>query len=97
MNRVLSVLKTVYETFGASHPKSSLIVVTVLGAFLGAIVFFSAWRLGENEYRKERSAATTPSQPTLINTGPVNTSGPESPAISGSGNSVQYGTGTKAK
>jgi hypothetical protein len=53
MNRVLSVLKTVYETFGAPHPKSSLIEVTVLGALLGAIVFFSAWRLRENEYRKE--------------------------------------------
>ena len=81
----LELLNSIYETFGASHPRISLAVVTLLGA----ILFAGVWIFAARQY--ERSLVRTPPAQAAPSTGSATTSGAESPAITGSGNAVTYG------
>ncbi len=46
------VLEWLYEVFGASHPVSSLVVVTIVFAIVGGLIGFSSWRKIAREYQK---------------------------------------------
>jgi hypothetical protein len=74
-------LKAIYETFGTPYPRASLVAVTLLGA----ITFAAIWLFAAKQVQKGE-AVGTPSQVT----GPASTAGPESPAITGNGNTFKY-------
>jgi hypothetical protein len=77
-------LKAIYETFGVPYPRASLIAVSVLGAAL----FAGAWQLAAKQVEKEHKApSAVVSSPS---TGPATTSGDQSPANTGNGNSFTY-------
>jgi hypothetical protein len=75
-------LKLAYETFGANHPKASMIGVTILGG----IVFAGVWHFAAVQYHKDQMKQPTVATPTVTNT----TSGPESPINTGNGNNFNY-------
>jgi len=78
----LDWLKALYEAFGVSHPRASLVSVMALGA----IIFGGVWKLAATQYAKTvRSAHVAPT------TGNATTQGSQSPAITGSDNTVTYG------
>ena len=83
-------LDFVYEFFGGpKHPYHALAGMVILGAVLGAGFWkFSAW-----QYGKTHSTAPAITQPT---TGNATTMGDQSPAITGSGNQVNYGSAPQA-
>jgi hypothetical protein len=80
----LQWLKAIYETFGAPYPRASLVAV----AFLGAIFFSAVWLFAARQVEKDRVPSTGSAPPTA--SGPATTKGPNSPAVTGSGNDVQY-------
>ena len=87
-------LKLAYEIVGAKYPTGSLVAITLLGALLGAVLFGGGWRLLAHQYNKDHEskqppAVITPQTPQT--TGPATTSGPNSPAVTGSGNNIYYG------
>ncbi len=79
------ILKPAYETFGAKHPIGSLVAVIALGGVLGALLFGSVWLILAQQYQKANQTEPTPT-PTTTNS----TSAPDSPIITGNGNSVSY-------
>jgi hypothetical protein len=77
----IQILKSIYETFGTPHPRSSLVVVVLLGgAAAGALWLFAAKQVAKDQATR----------PTPAVTGPASTTGPQSPAITGNQNQVQY-------
>jgi hypothetical protein len=77
----IQILKSIYETFGAPHPRISMAVVVLLGgAAAGALWLFAA-----KQVAKDQGARPTPTI-----SGPASTTGPQSPAITGDQNQVQY-------
>src|ERR1700722_721633 len=78
----LQWLKAAYEAFGTPHPRSSLILVSALGA----ISFAAMWIMAAKLVAKDRPALNTPSQ----TTGPASTTGDNSPAVTGNGNEIKY-------
>jgi hypothetical protein len=75
-------LKAIYEFFGTPYPKLSLFVVTILGAVAAA----SIWLFAAKQVAKDHQAANAPSQVS----GPASTTGNQSPAVTGNGNTIQY-------
>jgi hypothetical protein len=82
MDKVVNMLKAIYETFGTSHPKLSLFVVTCIGAGL----FASVWVFAARQVAKDHQTSAAPSQVS----GPASTSGNESPAVTGNDNNIKY-------
>jgi|SRR5664280_1259332 len=76
--------RNLYETFGAKHPIASLIVVMLIGAGLAA----TFWQIGAYQYHKGQLATAPLSVPA---SGAAATSGAKSPAVTGNGNTIQYG------
>jgi hypothetical protein len=74
-------LKAVYESFGTPYPRASLIAVMVLGA----IVFGAVWLFAAKQVEKDRGTSASP-----VVTGPASTKGPNSPAVTGTGNDFHY-------
>ncbi len=89
MDKVVNLLKAIYETFGTPHPKMSLFVVTCFGAGL----FASVWLFAARQVAKDHQPSVAPSQVS----GPAATSGNNSPAVTGSGNSFEYGQSSSAE
>jgi hypothetical protein len=83
MDWFMKGLKALYESYGTAHPKLSLIVV----ACLGAVVFAGLWSFAAKQVAKDHQALTIPGQVS----GPAATSGNESPAVTGNGNTIKYG------
>ena len=75
-------LKAIYETFGTPYPRASLAAVTCLGAIGCAAV----WVFAAKQVEKDRQTQTAP--PSM--TGPATTSGDNSPANTGNGNTFNY-------
>jgi hypothetical protein len=82
MDKITNILKSIYETFGTPYPKLSLIVVACLGAGL----FAGVWIFAAKQVAKDHQASVIPSQVG----GSASTSGNNSPAVTGSGNSFNY-------
>jgi hypothetical protein len=86
----LDWLKAIYETFGMPYPRASFLVVTLLGAGL----FAGTWMLTAKQVEKDHKATSdssgAQSQPKGATTNHAITSGPQSPAITGHDNQVQY-------
>jgi hypothetical protein len=80
----LQWLKAIYETFGTPYPRASLMAV----AILGAIFFAAVWLFAAKQVEKDRGASTQVVPATA--SGPASTKGPNSPAVTGSGNDVRY-------
>jgi len=74
-------LKALYETFGVSYPRVSMVVVILLGGTFSGLV----WHFAARQVEKDHQVLTAPSV-----TGPASTVGQQSPAITGSGNQVTY-------
>jgi hypothetical protein len=74
-------LKAIYEAFGTPYPRASLIAVMVLGG----ILFAAVWLFAAKQVEKAHGVLNTPAA-----SGPATTKGPNSPAVTGSGNDVQY-------
>jgi hypothetical protein len=82
----IELLKLAYETFGAKYPAVSLIAVMLLGAlFFGAV-----WHVAARQYEKDQISNTQTPVITAPQTGAATTSGPNSPANTGNGNSFSY-------
>ena len=78
-------LKDIYEIFGTPYPWLSLIVVMALGAATsGGIWYFAA-----KQVAKDHASAIPRIAPAV--TGPASTTGSNSPAVTGSDNSITYG------
>jgi hypothetical protein len=75
-------MKDIYLTFGAPHPRISLVVVFILAGTLAA----GAWHFLGKQVEKDRQIPIA----LPVEIGPAVTSGDNSPAISGNGNSVTY-------
>jgi len=74
-------LKGFYEIFGLRYPRASLIAVMIVGAiFSGAMWLFAAHQVEKDQQTK----VATPS------TGAASSSGPNSPANTGTGNEFKY-------
>jgi hypothetical protein len=78
----LQWLKAFYYAFGTPHPRSSLVIVSALGAISFAAIWIFAARLVE----KDRPPLNNPSH----TTGPASTTGDKSPAVTGNGNDIKY-------
>lgn len=84
----------IYGKFCTNHTFLSYIIVGVLGAVVACLF----WARGIDKYRSEHQQARPPSavaageaQKSLPrNSGNATTSGDESPAVTGSGNSITY-------
>lgn len=91
----LDWLKTIYDAFGAKHPALSMLVVVCLGALLAAAV----WTIARQQYEKaqtiQHAPPTVPGSLSPQSTGAASTSGDRSPAVTGSGNTVTYGSSGK--
>jgi len=82
-----------YEFFGGpKHPHLALTLMVILGAVLG----FGFWKFSGWQYAKTHPTASSPSI-TPPASGNANTVGDQSPAISGSGNQVNYGSSSQPK
>jgi hypothetical protein len=77
----LDLLKQLYDAFGTPHPRLSLLVVMVIGALVAGVLWYS---LGKHVEKDRRTAVPQIS-------GPASTSGNDSPAVTGNGNSMTYG------
>jgi hypothetical protein len=78
----LEWLKAFYDTFGTPYPRISLIAVMGLGAiFCGAVWLFAAKQVAKDH----QATSATPSV-----SGPATTSGNNSPANTGPGNTITY-------
>jgi hypothetical protein len=82
MEWLIKVFKALYEAYGTTHPKASLVVV----ALIGALIFGGIWVLAGIQVRKSRALSSGP--PSV--SGSASTSGAQSPAISGNSNNVTY-------
>lgn len=78
----LRFAKAVYETFGAPHPRASLLVVMSLCAGAGAAVWLF---LAAQVARDHVTPTNAPSA-----SGPASTSGENSPANTGNQNQFNY-------
>jgi len=85
----LRFAKAIYETFGAPHPKASLIVVMALCAGAGAAVWLF---LAAQVSRDHMMPTAVPSA-----TGPASTSGSNSPANTGNENQFNYDQSSAGK
>lgn len=81
-------LTLLYQSIGSKHPIISLIVVSAIGAILSG----GAWWLIGQKYENGLAKQNAPASPTIVHTGPATTSGDNSPANTGSGNSTTYQT-----
>lgn len=81
-------LKALYETFGTSYPRASMVVVVLLGGAVSGVV----WNFAAKQVQKDHQMLSAPT-----NTGPASTTGRQSPAITGSGNQVTYGESPSKK
>src|SRR2546430_7644706 len=77
----LQWLKTIYETVGTPHPRASLTIV----AILGAVAFGGIWWFTGKQVEKDRQAIISPKA-----SGNASTVGANSPAVTGTGNEIQY-------
>jgi hypothetical protein len=78
----MDILKAIYEFFGTPYPRLSLFLVTILGA----AVFAGVWLFAAKQVAKDHQNGNAPSQ---MN-GPASTTGNQSPAVTGNGNSFSY-------
>ena len=85
-------LKAIYETFGTPYPRISLAVVTALGA----VLFFAVWTFAAKQAAKDHVSAA-PRGTAGRSIGSASTSGPNSPIVSGSGNTFNYGRSEPSK
>jgi hypothetical protein len=86
METILEVFAALYKGFGASHPKLSLVIITVVGGVLGAGLSCGFWLTAAAQYAKTEK--TVP--PTHVS-GPASTSGDNSPSVTGDSNQIDYG------
>ncbi|HEX3740901.1 MAG TPA: hypothetical protein VHV29_14470 [Terriglobales bacterium] len=77
----IDFLKQIYDAFGTPHPRISLLVVMVLAALVAGALWYS---LGKQVEKGRR--ASVPQQVS----GPASTSGTNSPAVTGNGNTLTY-------
>lgn len=81
-------LKAIYETFGTPHPRTSMVVVVILGA----VSFGAIWHFAAKQVEKSHQAVSAPSKTVSLPTpGAASTTGSQSPAITGDANQVTYG------
>jgi hypothetical protein len=80
----LEWLKAIYESFGTPYPRASLVAVMILGA----ISFAAVWLFAAKQVERDHVAGTRGAQPAV--NGPASTKGPNSPAVTGNGNDIQY-------
>jgi len=78
----MDLLKSIYEFFGTPYPRLSLVLVTILGAAAA----FSVWSFAARQVEKDHKSSSALPQVS----GPASTAGVESPAVTGSGNSIRY-------
>jgi hypothetical protein len=78
------LLKAIYESFGTPYPRASLVAVMILGA----ISFGAVWLFAAKQVEKGHLAGTR-GGPAAVS-GPASTKGPNSPAVTGNGNDIQY-------
>jgi hypothetical protein len=78
----IDFLKQIYNAVGAPYPRLSLLVVMVVAALVAGVFWYS---LGK-QVEKDHSAS-----PPQVS-GPASTSGNNSPAVTGNGNTVTYGS-----
>src|SRR5258707_4651209 len=81
----LQWLKAIYETFGTSYPRASLIAVMILGGVATGAV----WLFAAKQVEKDRGTTTQGVPPSV--SGPASTKGSNSPAVTGNGNDIRYG------
>jgi hypothetical protein len=80
----LDWLKALYETFGAPHPRSSFVVVIILGGICSAGV----WALAAKQYEK---SLTKPPEAVVSKPGDATASGDHNVAVSGNHNTIKNG------
>lgn len=87
-------LRAIYGALGAKHPTASLLIVVVCGALL----FGAVWKLAAYEYQRDiNKSQAVPSQPVPAKSGDATTTGNQSPAVTGNGNSITYGQPSDSK
>src|SRR5713101_3478150 len=92
--------KLIYEAIGVKYPITSFIAASALGAFL----FGGGWWLIGKQWQKEHPATDSASSVTgpavakkQQRTGDAHSSGDNSPANTGDGNTLSYGDAKKPK
>lgn len=80
----METLKAIYEALGTPHPKLSLIAVFIICGAVGTGIW---WFLG-TQVAKDRQAKPSPQ---ALTSGAASTSGAKAPAVTGNGNTIQYG------
>jgi len=84
---MLEIAKLIYDAIGIESPKKFIVVC----AIFGAIVFSGlGWLIAKGAQAK--NAEIHPASAPASQTGNATTSGGQSPAVTGNGNSVTYGS-----
>jgi hypothetical protein len=82
MEHFLGWLKPIYEMVGTPFPRASFVIVVILGAAISG----GLWKLVGRQVERDHQLTS----PSAVANGSASTSGSQSPAISGNGNSVTY-------
>ena len=86
------ITKLAYEAWGVKHPSVSLAVFTAVFALLGALGGCTLWTMAAQLHEKGAIV-----QPSAVTSGEATTSGPNSPANTGNGNTFNYDSSEKKK
>jgi hypothetical protein len=79
-------LKAVYGALGAKYPTLSLLVAMLIGAILAAAV----WKVAANQYQKDINKTQPVKAAVPTKSGNATTASPESPAVTGTDNTIIY-------
>lgn len=90
MRNPIEWLKPIYEAFGVPHPKLSLCVAAALGAVLAGGCWWYAGKLVEKDRQTSNAQSPIVKFHTQVS-GDAATSGDKSPAVTGNGNTIEYG------
>ncbi len=83
---MLEIAKLIYDAIGIESPRKFIVVCAIFGAIAFAGL---GWLIAKGAQAKIRE---TQSVPATSKTGNAKTNGAESPAVTGSGNNITYGS-----
>jgi len=84
---MLEIAKLIYDAIGMESPKKFIVVCAILGAIIFSGLGWLIVKGAQAKTRELHSSSATRNQ-----SGNATTSGGQSPAVTGSGNSVTYGS-----
>jgi hypothetical protein len=86
---MLELARLIYEAIGIQSPRKFVLVCAVVGALIFSGLGWLIAKGAETKLKQQTKSAPVATAP--VKSGDASTSGDQSPAVTGSGNSVSYG------